>query len=503
MAHINQVTKNTILLYIRMIFTVCINLYASRIILETLGVDDFGIYNIVGGIVLLLGFLNTSMAGCTARFLTYELGRNDTDMLNRTFAGALQIHIFIAAIVLILGETVGLWFVNTHINITESRYVAANFVYQFSLLSAVISFVQVPYRADLIARERLDIYAYVEIVNVILRLLAIYIVSYLSFDRLISYSGFITVVTFVVFLIYFFYSRSKFKEATSWTRMDKSIIVPMLKFSGWDLYGNASVAIQQQGINLLLNRSFGAVLNAASGVATQASSAVSTFVSSFTMALRPPIIKRYASGDIQGLQKMLILAVVVCAFLAELICAPLYFRIDSLMAIWLKEVPPHAVEFCKWMLLANSIGVLNTLFTTLIHATGNIKRLSLISGTMYLSTVIFSYIALQYYDTPAITYMILFIVTILVLLINILIARKQIPQLSYSKIITELIRPLFSIVFIILVTSYMNGILPDNLYGTVLLFIINAVIALSVLYFIWVGPKYGWDIRNLFKANEV
>lgn len=402
-----------------MIFTVCINLYASRIILETLGVEDFGIYNIVGGIVILLGFLNTSMAGCTARFLTYELGRNDTDMLNRTFAGTLQIHIFIAAIVLILGETLGLWFVNTHINIPETRYAAANFVYQFSLLSSVISFVQVPYRADLIAHERMDVYAYVEVVNVTLRLFAIYIASFLHFDRLISYSGFITVVSIIVFIIYFFYSRCKFSETTYWTRLDKSIVIPMLKFSGWDLYGNASVAIQQQGINLLLNRFFGAVLNAASGVATQASSAVSTFVSSFTMALRPPIIKRYASGDIQGLQKMLVIAVVLCVFLAELMCAPLYFRIDLIMAIWLKEVPPYAVEFCKWMLLANSINVLNTLFTTLIHATGNIKRLSLISGSMYLSTVIFSYVALRYYDTPVITYMILFAVTISVLLINI------------------------------------------------------------------------------------
>lgn len=497
MASNKVIAKNTIMMYVRMICSVLINLYASRVILGALGVEDFGIYNLVAGIVTMLGFLNTTMSGCTSRFLTYELGRGDIESLKKTFSTALLIHLSIALIVLILGETLGLWLINTQLVIPINKMPSVNYLYQFSLLATVVSFIQVPYSAEVIAHERIGVYALIEILKVALKLGASFIVAYTAIDRLITYSLLLFIASIIVFLIYLFYCRKQFEEIYFSSHINKEVLLPMLKFTGWDLYGNASVILQQQGTNILINRYFGAVLNAATGVATQASSAVSMFVTSFTMALRPPIIKKYAVGDIDALQKLLLISIVLCAFLAEMICLPLYLRIDYLMQLWLKDVPPYATDFCRWMLLANSIGIINSLFTTLIHATGKIRRLSLLSGSLYLSAVLFSYFAFRFLGTPVLAYVILFNIMITVLLSNIIIAKKQIPQLAWLQLLKSLILPLIILFIVIIVSSYINNLLPVNLWGVLMLFVLNAVISIVLLYTVWIGPKYGWNLRSL------
>ncbi len=495
--------RNTVMLYFRMLISVCVNLYASRVILSVLGVDDFGVYNIVAGVVAMLGFLNTSMSGCTSRFLTYELGRRDEEKLQKTFNSAVQVHVFIAILVLVLGETAGLWFVNRQLVIPETRIVAANVVYQLSLISAVITFLQVPFSADVIAHERLDAYAYIEITHVSLKLVAVLLLSYIPFDKLITYSMLLTLTALVVFAIYCLFCKKNFKEINFHFQLDGGILLPMIKFSGWDLYGNSCVLIQQQGINVLINRFFGVALNAATGVATQASSAVSMFVSSFTMAIRPSIIKKYAAGDIEGMQKLLIVSIILCLFLAELMCAPLYLRLEYLMSLWLTDVPPHAVSFCKWLLLANSVGVINTLFTTVIHATGNIKRVSLIGGSLFLSTVVFSYIAFKSSSGPTTAYMIWFIVACGVLLTNMIISKMQIPELSFFRILKNIVLPSLAICITIISTFFLNGLLPNNFWGAILLFVINALVAISNLYLFWFGPTYGWNLKTIIGKDEI
>ena len=485
------------MMYVRMICSVLINLYASRVILDALGVEDFGVYNIVAGIVTMLGFLNTTMSGCTSRFLTYELGRGNIESLKKTFSTALLIHLLIAVIVLILGETVGLWLINTQLVIPVHKMTSVNYVYQFSLWATVVSFIQVPFTAEVVAHERIGVYAIIEILKVLLKLAASFIVAYTAIDRLITYSMLLFIASIIVFIIYLYYCRKRFEEIYFSFCINKDVLLPMLKFTGWDLYGNASVVLQQQGTNILINRHFGAVLNAATGVATQASSAVSMFVTSFTMALRPPIIKKYAIGDIGGLQKLLLISIVICAFLAEIICLPLYLRIDYLMELWLKDVPAYAVAFCKWMLLANSIGIINSLFTTIIHATGKIRRLSLLSGSLYLSVILFSYFAFRFSGSPVLAYVILFCVMIMVLTSNIMIAKKQIPQLSWFQLFKSLIIPLILLFAVILVSLNINNHLPANVWGVLLLFVINAFISVVLLYTVWIGPKYGWNLRNL------
>lgn len=497
------IAKNTIMLYTRMIISVCINLYASRVILRVLGVEDFGVYNIVGGVVAMLGFLNASMSGCTSRFLTYEIGRGNKENLKKTFSAALQIHILIALFVLILGETLGLWFVNSQLVIPDSRIVPANYVYQFSLLSAVISFIQVPYSADVISHERMDAYAYIEILNVLLKLGVVFLLLCVPFDKLVSYSVLLSLVALVILLIYRFFCRRYFDESTFTLKFNKEIIKPMLRFTAWDLYGNTCVIAQQQGVNVLINRFFGVLLNAATGVATQASSAVSMFVSSFTMALRPPLIKRYASGDIEGMQRLLIISIVLCMFLAEMMCVPLYLRIEYLMQLWLTDVPEYATSFCKWLLLANSVLVINSLFTSVIHATGNIKRLSLIGGSLYLSIVLVSFLLFHASFGPEAAYIAWFIIALLVLVSNILITKQQVSGLSLSRLLEGVIIPILVLSVTVLLTLFINNILPDNLLGVIYLFVVNAFIALILLYILWIGPKYGWNPLRLIKNNEV
>lgn len=498
-----KILRNTVMLYIRMICSVCINLYAARKLLQILGVDDFGVYNIVGGIVALLSFLNSSMSGCTSRFLTYELGREDKSKLRTTFSAAFNVHIFISLVILLIGETLGLWFVNAQLVIPEARMTAANIVYQFSLFSAVISFLQVPYSADIIANERMDAYAFIEILHALLKLSVIILLAYLSFDKLVAYSALIFCVSVAVFLSYRLFCKRHFEEAFFKPGADRSVLIPMLRFTGWDIYGNLCVIVQQQGVNVLINRFFGVALNAATGVAIQASSAVSMFVSSFTMALRPPLIKKYASGDIQGLQRLLTISLILCTFLAELICLPLYLRIDTLMELWLVNVPAYAVLFCKWLLLSNAVIIVNTLFNAVIHATGRIKGLSLVSGSLYLLTVLFSYIALRLSQPPQMTYTIGFIISVIVLLNNIIITKRLIPTMSFIQISRELLVPAIALMITVFTSLYINSILPDNLLGIVLLFVINALIAFSILYFLWSGPKYGWNLKKYIWRNEI
>lgn len=496
------IAKNTLMLYFRMLISICINLYTSRILLRLLGVDDFGIYSLVGGIVALMGFLNTSMAGSSSRFLAYEISRGNPYILRRTFSSSMQAHIIIAAVILLVGESLGLWFINTQLVIPESRMYAANVVYQFSLFSSVITFLQVPYSADVIAHEKMDVYALIEICNVTLKLGGVLLLKVISSDRLIMYPILLSAVAVVIFLTYRTYSKRKFQEAVLLPIIDKEILLPMLKFSGWDLYGNACVITGQQGTNILLNRFFGVAVNAAAGIANQAGSAVILFVSNITMSLRPPIIKLYASNDIKSMQNLLTFAIVICLALAEIICLPLWLRIEVIMKLWLSDVPAYASDFCKWILLANSISVVNPLFVSVIHSTGKIKNISIITGSLYLLSLFFVYIAYIIYDNPVMTYKLNVIISVAVIISNLLIIRRQIPSISLDSIFRSVLRPIICLACTIIICVVISEFFPQSVFGFIMLFAVNAIILTLLLYLTWIGPNYSWNILSLIKKNR-
>lgn len=489
-----QIVKNTLMLYIRMMVSVCVNLYASRVLLRLLGVVDFGIYSLVGGIIALMAFLNTSMSGATSRFLAYELGQGNSESLSKTFKSSLQSHILIALIIFVIGETLGLWFVNNHLTIPFERQTAANFLYQFSLFISIVSFLQVPFSATVIAHERFDVYSFVEICNVIMKLGAVFILSIIKFDKLIMYPILLLIIALVILISYIVYCKYNFSEVNFNTQIDKNFLLPMLTFSGWDIYGNGCVVVGQQGSNILMNRFFGVTINAAIGVANQASSAVLMFVSNITMALRPPIIKLYASHSIKEMQNLLVLAIVICLGLAELICVPLCLRIHTLMSIWLNNVPEHATDFCWWMLIVNGISVVNPLLVSVIHATGKIKQISVITGTLYLFSLLFTCLAYFVYNDPVVTYKLSVITSISVILSNLYIIKHYIPEISLLYLFKSVSIPAMLLTITIVLSIFISRIIPESFFGFVILFLINALILVFMLSVLWFFPKYGWGL---------
>ena len=327
--------RNTISLYIRMLFSVCINLYVSRIALKALGVDDFGIYNVVGGVIVLLGFINSSMSIASSRFLTLAMGRKNEAELQRIYNAAFVLHLSIAFIVFMLAETIGLWIVNCYLNIKADRIVAANYLYQFSIGAAIISFVQVPFLAMIMSDERMSVYARIDITNNLLKLAAGIAIGYFLFDRLIYYGFFLFLASIVVLLLYWGYCKKhygKYKLSLIW---DWRTIKPMMFFSGWDLLGCGGVSIQLQGRQILINRFFEVAMNAANGIALTVGSTLSVFTNNIIMAFRPRIIKCYSQGDMDRMSIYYEYAMIISLLLMNIVLVPLLLNLDFILSIWL------------------------------------------------------------------------------------------------------------------------------------------------------------------------
>lgn len=387
-----RIAKNTLMLYVRMGFSMLVSLYTSRVVLKTLGVEDYGIYNVVGGVVGMLSFLNASMSGATSRFLTYEMGRGDKVKLTQTFSTALIIHIGIALIVFLLAETAGLYFVENKLVIPDERMNAARVVYQLSILGTMLGITQAPYNACIISHERMDVYAYVEILNICLRLLIVYLLVVGNIDKMILYSVLSFSVSIFILGIYRTYCYRHYKESHFNFVWRKDILRPMLSFSGWDLYGNASVMARTTGINMLLNLFFGPAMNAAAAIAASVQGAVMAFASNLVTAVRPQIVKQYARGEYSMMCHLLRDSIILCFLLLSLLSVPLLCEAHFVLHLWLGIVPEHATAFCFYTLLFNFYACMSTLLVSVIHATGNIKRPSLINGSLYLFVLPIAYI---------------------------------------------------------------------------------------------------------------
>ena len=391
-----RIAKNTALLYVRMLFSMGVSLYTSRVVLQVLGVDDFGINGVVGGIVGLFSFLNASMSGCTSRFLTFEIGKGDKQKLADTFSTALYVHIAIALIVALVSEPIGLWFIDHKMQIAQDRVFAAKAVFHLSVLSTMIGVTQVPYNASIIAHEDMDVYAYVEMGNVILRLLVVFLLQLLSGDKLILLGVLSFAVGITIASIYRYYCIRNFDECHLRKVWRPDIFKKMMGFSGWDLYGNLSVSMRTQGVNMLLNMFFGPVMNAASAIATQVQGAVGGFAQNVTMAMRPQIIKRYAAGEIDSMIILIRDGIRINFLVLLIISVPLITELNFVLRIWLGEVPAHTVVFCTLTLMFNFFASLSSVLVAGVHATGKIFRPSFINGTLYLAVVPISYFGFKF-----------------------------------------------------------------------------------------------------------
>ncbi len=407
------------MLYIRMFLTMIVGLYTSRVVLNVLGVEDYGIYGVVGGVVAMLGFLNASMSGATSRFLTFELGRGNQKRLADTFSSALIAHIGIAVIVLIVAETVGLWFLNHKLVIPESRMPAAHWVYQCSIISAMLNITQVPYNAAIIAHEKMDVYAYVEILNVTLKLLIVYLLTIGNFDKLILYAILVLAVSALIMMVYRIYCLRHFQESHFHFVWDKAILKPLLSFSGWNLYGNMGGVFQQQGTNFVVNFFFGVVMNAAVSIGLTVANVVNQFASNVMLAFRPQIIKKYSVGDKQGMSSLTILAIKIIMFIYCLVATPVFIEVENLLQIWLVDVPEYASVFCRLLLISIFFEIIRYLLIIDIHASGNVKLVSIISGSVFLLVPFVTYLLFYLGLSVKAAFIIIIIANALLCLINV------------------------------------------------------------------------------------
>lgn len=425
------------MLYIRMFISVIISLYTSRVVLQTLGVEDYGIYGVVGGIVSMMGFINASMSGATSRFLTFELGRGDFSRLSKTFSSALLVHIIIAVIVLVLAETVGLWFLCNKLVIPEGRMTAAHWVYQLSILSAMLTITQVPYNSSIIAHEKMDIYAYVEILNVSLKLLIVYLLQIGDFDKLILYAILMFAVSLIIIMVYRIYCLQKFEECKFHWIWDKEYLKPLISFSGWDLYGNMSVVFFTQGLSMLLNIFFGPALNAANNVSTTVQGTVKAFAFNVIQAFRPQVIKKYAQEDIDAVNQYCIMATQYTLILFSIIAVPFLFKTECILHLWLGLIPEHTVFFLRIVLLGTIFNLANNIVNIPIHACGRMKLFSLVTGSCFMISIPLMYILLKLGGSADMSYLIVLLAYTACFCGSLIILKRNIPDINMTQLFIQ------------------------------------------------------------------
>ena len=394
-ANNKRIAKNTLMLYVRMLFTMAVSLFTSRVVLQTLGVEDYGIQNVVGGVITMFTFINGGMVSSTQRYLNFEIAKGNADRLKSVFNTALQIHALIAVVIIILGETVGLWFLLEKLVIPEERMTAAMWVYQCSIIACVVNILSVPYNADIIAHEKMSAFAYISILDVTLKLVIVYLLVVSPIDKLIVYAILTLLVQLLIRYVYTRYCNKHFQESFVEWKLNKPLFKEMLSFAGWSFWGNLAGILYTQGLNMMLNIFFGPVVNAARGIAVQVQAAVQQFVSGFQTALNPQITKNYASGDLEQMHSLMFRSARFSFLLLFFLSLPVLLETDFLLTLWLKTVPDDAVIFTQIMICISLIYTTANPCVVANQATGKVKIYQMVVGGILLMILPISYIFLK------------------------------------------------------------------------------------------------------------
>lgn len=447
-----RIAKNTLLLYVRMLFTMAVSLFTSRVILNTLGVEDYGINNVVGGIVTMFSVLSGSLSSSISRFITFELGKGNIERLKTIFSTGINIQLGMSVLIIIIAEAVGIWFLNTKMNIPTDRMVAANWVFQCAILTFVLNLLSVPYNAAIIAHEKMSAFAYISVVEVSLKLIIVYMLMISPFDRLETYAVLLLLVGAVIRFIYGYYCKRHFEECTYHFVFDKPVLKEMTGFVGWNFLGNGAYMLNTQGVNILMNLYFGVAVNAARGIATQVDAALKQFVNNFTTAVNPQIIKSYAQGDLAYMHKLVCRSAKFSAFLMLFFAIPILLETQSILTIWLKTVPEYAAIFLQLIIISSFVDtVLANSLVTSMFATGNIKRYQIIVTTIGCLVFPFSWIAFQLGFQPEIAYVLYFIIYTVLLGVRLYLLKDMVklPVMMYVREVLYRVLPVMIICFII------------------------------------------------------
>lgn len=483
-ANNKRIAKNTLLLYFRMLFMMAVNLYTSRVVLNALGVEDFGIYNVVGGVVAMFSMLSGSLSAAITRFITYELGTGNKKSLKKIFSSSVTIQIGLAVLIVLLAEAVGVWFLNVKMNIPDERMIAANWVYQFSILTFAINLISVPYNASIIAHERMSAFAYISILEAIGKLVIAFLIVISPMDKLIFYAILMCSVALIVRFAYGAYCKKHFEECTFRFIFDKDLLKRMFGFAGWNFIGASSAVLRDQGGNVVINLFCGPTVNAARGIAFQVNNAISGFVTNFMTALNPQITKSYAAGDRDYMMTLIYQGARLSFYMLLLLSLPVLVNTHYILSLWLGIVPDHAVLFVQLVLVfAMSESISNPLITAML-ATGKIRNYQLIVGGLQMMNLPISYFLLRIGMFPEIVIVVTIVISQCCLVARLLLLRGMIG-LSIRKYLKK-------VYLNVLMVSLLSAILPllatEILYESfihfILLCLISVVCTGSVVFFV-------------------
>lgn len=493
-----RIAKNTLMLYLRMLLTMIVGFYTSRIVLQALGINDYGIFNLVGGVVVLINVLTSSLSSTTSRFLSFEMGVADKERLRETFSVAFMIHALFALLVLILGETAGLWFVNNQLVIETNRILAANCAYQAALLSTVLGIIQIPYLSNIIAHEKMGTFSYIEILSTSLKLIIALIVLHTDFDNLILYSCLYAALSISIMFVYRTYCVYKFQESHLKWKWNKALAMKMLSFSGWSLYANANDTICKQSINIILNRFFGTAINAAAGLALQVQAILYGFIGNISMAFNPQIVKEYAMGNYKRVNDLICMGAKLSSTLTLIVSVPVIVNMKFLMELWLVEVPDNVVPICQILLIYNFINSFNPMMVFAINATGKVKWMCGFSGTLSLCNIIAGYVILCFTKSAPSVFVIFPGSTLLICLFNIFLANRLITSFNIREFSLHTLLPSVCIGFLSIFVCELLKMVIYNVFLSLIATVIISVLVIVVSAYVFVLDSHS---RNYIKSQ--
>lgn len=491
-----RLAKNTLLLYVRMIVMMLITLYTSRLVLQTLGVEDYGVYNVVGGIVALFTFINNALVGASQRYINFELGRGKEGDLAHVFSVSMIAHVLIAVVIIVLAETIGLWFLYEYIKIPSGRMEAALWVYHSSVIGVAVNILRAPYNAIIIAYERMSAYAYMTIIEALGKLLIVFVLLITAYDKLKVYALLVLVVTVVVTLCYKLYCNHNFRATRLQWIWDRPLLRQLLSFSGWSFFGSAASVGVSQGLNVLQNLFFGVVVNAAMGIANQVNAAINQFAGCFQTAFRPQIVKSYAAGEYDYLLQLMFRSSKVSFFLLFLPSLPVLICCDEVLTLWLGDVPPHAVTLCQWMLIGSLLGVLVGPLGMVVEAVGKIRLYQIAVSAILVLNIPFGYAALKFGGQPEALLIIQAAINILGLFARLAIVHRLLPQFLIRDFCYHSIFPCLGVTLLSVPSVYCVRILFNGLPGFLITIVLSLLISSLLIYFIGLNRSERFFIRK-------
>lgn len=473
------------LLYVRMIFLMLISLYTSRIVLAALGIEDYGLYNVVGGIVSVLSFLNTSMATATQRFLNVELGRSDQSRLKVVFATSQFIHFSIAGVILLLCETLGVWFLNTHMTIAPDRIEAANWVFQFSILSVLITVISVPYHAAIIAHEKMSAFAYISIIEALLKLLIVFAINLSPVDKLIFYSSLMALKSIAIRLLYSWYCAKNFEECKVFRlKPELPVLKRMAGFSGWTIVGALGSISHTQGVAVVINMFFNVAVNAAQGIANQVINIVNHFVTNFMIALNPQIVKSYAAGDLEGMHTLLQRGCRIGLCMMILFAIPIIIETPVLLGIWLEKVPDYSVIFIRIIMLTAVCNSFASPLSAARGATGDIKNYQIILTTLGLLHIPLAWISFKAGAEPYAAMLIYLLLVIVMQAFRIFMSCRGIGLSIVSFCKNVLLRGFAVLALALVLPLTVYQVVSESIVGCIVVCAVSVLTTMAVIYLV-------------------